>query len=76
MLALAREKEGDEFADKESFVTGGYKKQMEEMKELERKEKERIGEWRGKSRVARARRGEGEWEERAAKEVLPRVMDW
>ena len=44
MLAKERELEGDEFADKEKFVTGAYKRQQEEMKRLEeeevRKEKE------------------------------------
>lgn len=43
-LAKEREAEGDEFADKESFVTGAYKKQQEELRKMEeeeeRKEKE------------------------------------
>ena len=34
-----REREGDEFDDKERFVTGAYKKKMEEMKEREREKK-------------------------------------
>ncbi|XP_068626167.1 nuclear speckle splicing regulatory protein 1-like [Battus philenor] len=34
-----REKEGDEFADKEVFVTSAYKKKLEEMKIEEEKEK-------------------------------------
>lgn len=34
-----REKEGDEFADKEVFVTSAYKKKLEEMKLEEEKEK-------------------------------------
>ncbi|XP_017781438.1 PREDICTED: nuclear speckle splicing regulatory protein 1 [Nicrophorus vespilloides] len=33
-----REEEGDEFRDKEAFVTASYKKKLEEMKELEEKE--------------------------------------
>ncbi|KAJ5171862.1 hypothetical protein N7492_004455 [Penicillium capsulatum] len=43
-LAKEREAEGDEFADKESFVTGAYKAQQEEMRKVEeedaRKEQE------------------------------------
>ncbi|KAJ5151180.1 uncharacterized protein N7482_010432 [Penicillium canariense] len=43
-LAKEREAEGDEFADKESFVTGAYKAQQEEIRKMEeeeeRKEKE------------------------------------
>lgn len=38
MLAKERELEGDEFADKEKFVTGAYKRQQEEMKRLEEEE--------------------------------------
>lgn len=34
-----REKEGDEFADKEVFVTSAYKKKLEEMREEEEREK-------------------------------------
>lgn len=34
-----REKEGDEFADKEVFVTSAYKKKLEELREEEEKEK-------------------------------------
>ena len=34
MLAKEREAEGDEFADKEKFVTGAYKRQQEEMRKL------------------------------------------
>lgn len=34
-----REQEGEEFKDKESFVTSGYRKKLEEMKELEEQEK-------------------------------------
>ena len=41
MLAKEREAEGDEFADKEKFVTGAYKRQQEEMRRLEEEEKER-----------------------------------
>lgn len=45
-----REKEGDEFADTESFVTDAYKKQMEEMREAEEREKQREEQDRLKSR--------------------------
>lgn len=38
MLAKEREAEGDEFADKEKFVTGAYKRQQEEMRRLELEE--------------------------------------
>ncbi|KAG8531473.1 uncharacterized protein KY384_003102 [Bacidia gigantensis] len=41
MLAKEREAEGDEFADKEKFVTGAYKRQQEEMRQLEEEEKSR-----------------------------------
>ena len=41
MLAKERELEGDEFADKEKFVTGAYKRQQEEMKRLEEEEVQR-----------------------------------
>ena len=34
-----RETEGDEFKDKEAFVTSSYKKKLEEMKEMEEQEK-------------------------------------
>ncbi|KAJ5669011.1 hypothetical protein N7462_010081 [Penicillium macrosclerotiorum] len=40
-LAREREEEGDEFADKESFVTGAYKAQQEEMRKLEEEEARR-----------------------------------
>lgn len=48
MLAKERELEGDEFADKEKFVTGAYKRQQEEMRKLEEEEvvKERDAEER------------------------------
>lgn len=38
MLAKEREAEGDDFADKEKFVTGAYKRQQEEMRKLEAEE--------------------------------------
>lgn len=44
MLSIEREKEGDEFADKEKFVTEAYKKQMEEVRKAEEEEKQREGE--------------------------------
>ncbi|KIW14912.1 hypothetical protein PV08_07697 [Exophiala spinifera] len=40
-LLREREAEGDEFADKEKFVTGAYKKQQEETRRLEEEEKKR-----------------------------------
>lgn len=42
-LVREREEEGDEFADKEKFVTEAYKKQQEELKKLEEEEKAREG---------------------------------
>ncbi|RSH90644.1 hypothetical protein EHS25_001249 [Saitozyma podzolica] len=41
MMQLEREKEGDEFEDKEKFVTEAYKKQMEEVRKAEEEEKQR-----------------------------------
>ncbi len=41
MLAREREAEGDEFADKEKFVTGAYKRQQAEMARLEAEEAEK-----------------------------------
>ncbi|KAF2198057.1 hypothetical protein GQ43DRAFT_179116 [Delitschia confertaspora ATCC 74209] len=41
LLQKERELEGDEFADKEKFVTGAYKAQQEEVKRLEEEEKKR-----------------------------------
>lgn len=43
MLQLEREKEGDEFADKDRFVTDAYKKQMEEVRAAEEEERKRDG---------------------------------
>lgn len=40
-LAREREAEGDEYADKEKFVTSAYKKQQEENRRLEEEEKAR-----------------------------------
>jgi coiled-coil domain-containing protein 55 len=39
LLQKEREAEGDEFADKEKFVTGAYKAQQEEMRKLEEEER-------------------------------------
>ena len=39
MLMKEREAEGDEFADKDKFVTGAYKAQQEDVKRLEEEEK-------------------------------------
>ena len=36
-----REEEGDEFADKEKFVTSAYRKKMEEMQKLDEEEKKK-----------------------------------
>ncbi|KAJ9299706.1 hypothetical protein DTO271G3_2590 [Paecilomyces variotii] len=41
MLAKEREAEGDEFADKEKFVTAAYKAQQEEIRRLEEEEARR-----------------------------------
>lgn len=43
-LQRERENEGDEFADKEKFVTGAYKEQQEETRRLEAEEKRRAEE--------------------------------
>ncbi|KAK5089681.1 hypothetical protein LTR70_001529 [Exophiala xenobiotica] len=40
-LQKERETEGDEFADKEKFVTGAYKQQQEEQRKLDEEEKKR-----------------------------------
>lgn len=41
LLQRERETEGDEFADKEKFVTGAYKEQQEETRRAEEEEKKR-----------------------------------
>ncbi|KAJ7285801.1 coiled-coil domain-containing protein 55-domain containing protein [Mycena rebaudengoi] len=41
MMQLEREAEGDEFQDKESFVTQAYKDQMAQVREAEKEEKKR-----------------------------------
>jgi coiled-coil domain-containing protein 55 len=41
LLQREREAEGDDFADKEKFVTGAYKKQQEEIRRMEEEEKKR-----------------------------------
>jgi len=51
MLLREREAEGEEFADKDKFVTGAYKAQQEEVKQLEEEESRREEE--------EARRGKG-----------------
>ena len=48
MLQREREAEGEDFADKAKYVTGGYKKQQEEVRQLE--EEERRKEEREKER--------------------------
>ena len=50
MLQKEREAEGEEFKDKESFVTGAYKEQQEEMRRLEEEEAKREEEERKKSK--------------------------
>lgn len=44
LLQKEREAEGDEFADKEKFVTGAYKQQQEEARRLEEEEKKKAEE--------------------------------
>lgn len=43
MMQRERELEGDEFADKESFVTQAYKDQMAEVRKAEEEERQREG---------------------------------
>ena len=43
MMQLQREAEGDEFADKEAFVTQAYKDQMAEVRKAEEEERKREG---------------------------------
>jgi coiled-coil domain-containing protein 55 len=43
MLQHERDEEGEEYADKEKFVTTAYKRQMEEVKLAEEEEKAREG---------------------------------
>lgn len=43
MLQRERELEGDEFADKEAFVTQAYKDQMAEVRRAEEEERQREG---------------------------------
>ena len=44
LLQREREAEGDEFADKEKFVTGAYKQQQEETKRLQEEEERKVEE--------------------------------
>jgi len=44
LLQKERENEGDEFADKDKFVTGAYKAQQEETRKLEEEEKRKADE--------------------------------
>ena len=80
MLAKEREMEGDEFADKEKFVTGAYKRQQEEMRKLE--EEEAIREQEAEER--KRREGGGmkalyknilERDEQKHKEIIKNVED-
>lgn len=50
-LQKEREAEGDEFADKEKFVTGAYKEQQEETRRLEEKEKKKAEEEEKRKRL-------------------------
>ena len=43
MIQREREAEGDEFVDKEQFVTQAYKDQMAEVRRAEEEEKKREG---------------------------------
>jgi len=43
MIQREREAEGDEFADKEAFVTQAYKDQMAEVRKAEEEERQREG---------------------------------
>ena len=43
MIQREREMEGDEFKDKESFVTQAYKDQMAELRQAEEEERQREG---------------------------------
>jgi hypothetical protein len=43
MIQREREREGDEFVDKDAFVTPSYLKQQEELKVAEEEEKKREG---------------------------------
>jgi coiled-coil domain-containing protein 55 len=43
LIQREREAEGDEFADKEKFVTQAYKDQMAEVRRAEEEEKKREG---------------------------------
>ena len=48
MIQREREAEGDEFADKDQFVTQAYKDQMAEVRKAEEEEKKREGEFHSK----------------------------
>jgi hypothetical protein len=43
MMQREREAEGDEFVDKEAFVTQAYKDQMAEVRKAEEEERQREG---------------------------------
>jgi coiled-coil domain-containing protein 55 len=45
MIQREREAEGDEFADKDRFVTQAYKDQLAEMRKAEEEEKLREGQY-------------------------------
>jgi coiled-coil domain-containing protein 55 len=45
MIQREREAEGDEFADKDAFVTQAYKDQMAEVRRAEEEEKQRDGKY-------------------------------
>ena len=51
LLQKEREAEGDEFADKEKFVTGAYKQQQEEARKLEEEEKRKAEEEEKRKRL-------------------------
>lgn len=70
MIQREREAEGDEYVDKEAFVTGAYKAQQAELARTEEEEAKREGE------CARARddRREGGGRERSELTIV--VFEW
>lgn len=53
MVQRERQKEGEDFADKDAFVTPAYLAQQEELRKIEEEEKKKEGEL-GRSLVSRA----------------------
>lgn len=80
MLAKEREAEGDDFADKEKFVTGAYKAQQEEARRMEEEEVRREREEmergkRGGGGMVGLYRGLLERDERRHEEVVKAVEE-